>query len=119
MRLPIMGARRGRGAVEGVVVHADRFGNLVTSIRADDAVGDGTIEVRIAGRRLPLVRTYGDLPLGRAGALVGSHGRLEVVVREGSAAERLRARRGAKVVMWRRATSPARRPRSSARSSGG
>ncbi|MBI2217160.1 MAG: SAM-dependent chlorinase/fluorinase [Candidatus Rokubacteria bacterium] len=100
--LPLMGVRRGRGAVEGVVVHVDRFGNLVTSIRADDFVDDGTIEVRIAGGRLPLVGTYGDLRPGRAGALLGSNGRLEIVVREGSAAERLRARRGARVVVWRR-----------------
>ena len=36
-----------------------------------------------------LVTTYGDVKLGEMLALVGSSGRLEIAVREGSAAERL------------------------------
>jgi S-adenosylmethionine hydrolase len=90
------------GGVQGEVVHVDRFGNLVTSIdagvveRLAARAGD-RIRVRIAGRTLPLVRTYGDLVAGGAGALVGSRRRLEVVVRQGSAAARLRVRRGAVV----------------------
>jgi len=37
----------------------------------------------------------------QAGALVGGSGRLEIAVREGSAATRLRARRGTPVVVSR------------------
>lgn len=93
------------GAVAGAVLHVDRFGNLVTSIAAD-AVEDAGPEasIHIAGRRLPLVGTYADLPRGAAGALIGSSNRLEVAVREGSAAAMLKARRGTPVALSSRTT---------------
>ena len=69
------------------------------------ARGADVLTVRIAGRRMPVVRTYGDLPIGGAGALAGSHGRLEVAVREGSAAARFRVRRGTTVRLSRSTTS--------------
>jgi S-adenosylmethionine hydrolase len=91
--------------IEGQVIRIDRFGNLITSIAADAVdrlSSDGVdLTVTIGGRRMPLVRTYGDLGEGRAGALVGSHGRLEVVVRQASAAARLRAGRGTRVRLSR------------------
>jgi S-adenosylmethionine hydrolase len=59
---------------------------------------------------VPLAGTYADLPAGRPGAVVGSGGRLEIAVREGSAAAVLRARRGTAVVVSRTA-STTRRPR--------
>jgi S-adenosylmethionine hydrolase len=101
-RIPWRTVRGSTGAIAGAVVHVDRFGNLVTSIRADslDAVG-ATPRIRLAGRSVPLVGTYGDLERGQAGALVGSSGRLEVAVREGSAAARFKARRGTPVVVSR------------------
>ena len=100
VRLPWDAARRSGEAMVGAVVHVDRFGNLITTIHeADLATLGPDVEVRIAGRRLPVVGTYGDLRPGRAGALVGSGGRLEIAVREGSAASRLRARRGAPVTV--------------------
>lgn len=90
------------GAVAGAVLHVDRFGNLVTSIRAEtlDEVG-GSVRIRLGGRALPLVGTYGELEAGQAGALVGSSGRIEIAVREGSAAARFKARRGTPVVVSR------------------
>ena len=101
------------GGVGGAVVHIDRFGNLVTSIPADALalLGSG-VAVRVAGRTLPLVRTYGDLGRGDAGALVGSRNRLEIAVHAGSAATVLRARRGTRVVVsraWSAAAPRARR----------
>ncbi|MBI3824668.1 MAG: SAM-dependent chlorinase/fluorinase [Candidatus Rokubacteria bacterium] len=99
--------------VAGVVLHADRFGNLITSVGAATLARLGTpLEIAIAGRRLPLVGTYGDLARGRLGGLVGSRERLEIVVREGSAAAALRARRGTRVLVSR-TISRARRSRSS------
>ena len=97
------------GAVAGAVVHTDRFGNLITSIHARSVEPlDADVIVRIGGRDVPLAGTYADLPAGRPGALVGSGGRLEIAVREGSAAAVLRARRGTPVVVSRTAS---RRPR--------
>ena len=90
------------GAVAGAVLHVDRFGNLVTSIRAESLADIGrSARIRLGGRPLPLVGTYGDLGEGQAGALVGSSGRLEIAVREGSAAARFKARRGTPVVVSR------------------
>lgn len=99
------------GAVAGAVVHADRFGNLITSIHARSVEPlDADVLIRVGGREVPLAGTYADLPAGRPGALVGSGGRLEIAVREGSAAAVLRARRGTPVVVSR-STSDSRRPR--------
>lgn len=92
--------RAGARGLEGAVIHVDRFGNLITSVRASAlaALGRPAV-VRVARRALPLVETYGDLRRGRAGALVGSSGRLELAVREGSAARLLGVGRGARVLV--------------------
>jgi S-adenosyl-L-methionine hydrolase (adenosine-forming) len=100
------------GAVAGAVVHADRFGNLITSVHARSIEPvDADLVVRVGGREVPLVGTYGDLSVGRPGALIGSSGRLEIAVREGSAATLLRARRGTPVVVSRPSTRRTRRRR--------
>ncbi|OLD37728.1 MAG: hypothetical protein AUI57_09860 [Candidatus Rokubacteria bacterium 13_1_40CM_2_68_8] len=99
------------GRVGGAVVHVDRFGNLVTSIEGDMVASLGSgVAVRVRGRVLPLVRTYGELARGSAGGLVGSRNRLEIAVNAGSAATMLRARRGTAVVVSR-TSSPAARKR--------
>ena len=102
VRLAWPDMRVSEGRVGGAVVHVDRFGNLVTSIHADAiaALGSG-VAIRVAGKSLPLVRTYGDLGRGDPGALVGSTNRLEIAVNAGSAARTLRAGRGTPVVVSR------------------
>jgi hypothetical protein len=102
--------RVSQGRVGGAVVHVDRFGNLVTSIHADAiaSLGPG-VTVRVAGKSLPLVRTYGDLGRNDLGALVGSGNRLEIAVNAGSAARALRAGLGTAVVVSRTSSSTARR----------
>jgi len=95
------------GAVAGAVVHTDRFGNLITSIHARSVEPlDASVVIRVGGREVPLAGTYADLPEGRPGALVGSGGRLEIAVREGSAATLLRALRGTPVVVSRTTSDP-------------
>jgi S-adenosylmethionine hydrolase len=51
-------------------------------------------EVEVAGRRARFVRTYGEASRGELVALVGSGGRVEVAVREGSAAQQVGGGRG-------------------------
>jgi hypothetical protein len=100
--LPWAEARAVADGYAGTVIHVDRFGNLVTSISAAQVAavtGDGQAAVKVAGHLLPLVGTFADLPPGGAGALVGSRNRLEVVVRDGSAATRLRAHRETPVLL--------------------
>jgi hypothetical protein len=88
------------GGVDGEVLAADRFGNLVTSIRERDiaAAGPGPVRgVFVAGRPVRWVRTFGEGAPGELLAMLGSGGRLEVAVREGSAAAGLGRFRGLKV----------------------
>src|SRR5262245_39758836 len=110
VRLTWREARVSAGSVTGAVIHVDRFGNLITSIHAEllGSLGAGA-EVKIAGKALALVGTYGDLRQGVPGALVGSGKRLEIAVREGNAAHRLRARRGTRVVVSRSSSKARRR----------
>jgi len=109
IRLRGFDARRSHGALEGQVLRVDRFGNLVTSITRSDleatfaGVPFETLDVRVGGRLVDEVaRTYGEARRGPAFCLVGSGGRLEVAVRDGSAAAALRLGRGAEVTVARR-----------------
>jgi S-adenosyl-L-methionine hydrolase (adenosine-forming) len=90
-------ADRSAGQVRGVTLSVDPFGNLLTSIREADLAG---AEVRVAlcdGRPARWVRTFADGQPGELLALVGSSGRVEVAVREGSAAAHLHRWRGVEV----------------------
>jgi S-adenosylmethionine hydrolase len=90
-RLALPAPRRTAAGYTGEIVHCDRFGNLVTNITAAEvsALGGG-IRVEIAGNVIGRVsRTYADSATGHLVALVGSGGRLEIAVRDGSARERL------------------------------
>ena len=90
----------GEGRVVGAVWFADRFGNLVTNVRAEDlevaGIGHGTARVGTAGD-IPVVGTYADVGRGELCAVCGSLGFLECSVREGSAATLLAAGRGVPV----------------------
>ena len=88
------------GAIEGETLAADPFGNLVTSIRAEHLGPPGASGVRRAvvdGRLARWVNTFGEGAPGELLALVGSGGRVEVAVREGSAARELGGARGRRV----------------------
>jgi len=86
-----------RRSVSGVVIHVDRFGNLMTSITAADlrsiagSRAHGSVVVEVGRRKLSggLARTYGERPPGTLLALIGSSGRLEIACRDGSAASLL------------------------------
>jgi S-adenosylmethionine hydrolase len=97
LRLPWPRATRDRELVRGEVLTADPFGNLLTSVRAADLPRE-VASVEVAGRAARWVRTFGEGTPGELLALVGSSGRLEIAVREGSAARALAAPRGAAVV---------------------
>jgi S-adenosylmethionine hydrolase len=95
--LPWPAARRTPAGVAGEVIHVDRFGNLITSIRAGDLPLDPVVQV--AGRSAPVAHAYGSAAAGQLIGLVGSSGRLEVAVTEGSAALVLGVDRGAPVAV--------------------
>ena len=84
--------------MSGEVLHVDRFGNAVTNLPGGEQVR-GTVVVELPGDpvRIPVRRTYGDADPGGLVAVTGSTGRLEVALRDGSAARRLGLGAGAKV----------------------
>jgi hypothetical protein len=92
--------RKGKGRIEGEIVHVDIFGNAITSIRREDLRGAAlkTVLVRPLTVR-GLSRTYADVAPGRALALIGSSGHLEIAVNQGSAARHGRLRVGDPVVV--------------------
>ncbi len=91
---PVVARRAGR--LEGVVIHVDAFGNLITSLGAEHVPADAPIEVEGTGGvfHLALARTFSDVPSGALVAYFGSGGQLEIARRNGSAAQHVGAERG-------------------------
>ncbi len=104
IRLRLPAPRPVAGGLDGEVVHVDRFGNCTTSIRATDLTDHDPdrLRVAIAGVEIQgLVRTYTEGRAGEPIALIGSGGRLEVALRDGSVADHLAVARATPVmVRW-------------------
>ncbi len=98
VRLPWPRADVSPGAVRGVTLAADSFGNVLTSIRDTDLpAGAAVARVEAGGREARWVRTFGEGRSGELLALLGSGGRVELAVREASAAALLGRTRGLEV----------------------
>jgi S-adenosylmethionine hydrolase len=99
IRLPFPEASVRGGEVQGEVLAADPFGNLVTSIRERDleSAGGSVRAVSVDGRPARWVRTFGEASRGDLVAMIGSRGRVEIAVCEGSAASVVGRARGARV----------------------
>lgn len=114
---PVVCRFRPPGHLQGQVLYADRFGNVLTSLgtfrplKADVWLfrpwqGEGE-ERRLrfralelpSGRTLSWVRTFGDLPEGQPGFLVGSTGLIEIVVNRASAQDLLGLERGQPLIL--------------------
>ena len=92
--------RRRRVARTGCVVWVDRFGNLVTDI--ERATLSGPLSGEVGRHRIThLHRTYADAAPGEPFFLWGSGDRLEVSVKEASAAAHLGVQTGCRVRVWR------------------
>lgn len=92
------------GGLEGEVLTIDRFGNLITSISESDLLAGGRNVARVVCGNMAvgaLATTYADARAGDPVALIGSHGLLEIAVRNGSAVARLGCAVGSPVaVHW-------------------
>jgi S-adenosylmethionine hydrolase len=85
------------GGIKGQILHVDRFGNLVTNVLPQMLPAD-EVTIHIAGHTVSgPQRAYAGAAGGELLALVGSHGYVEVAVRNGSAAQVLGVGRGAEV----------------------
>lgn len=92
-------------SLEGCVVRIDRFGNVITNIRARqlDQIPPERLRVTFGHGRLGelvgLKRCYADVARGNAVALVGSRGFLEIAIRDGDAAQRFDIREGSSITV--------------------
>jgi len=85
LRLPDAWASKVGEAWRAQALHCDHFGNVISNlpIRALARIKQAN------GMRVRTVETYEDAPPNELVALVGSSGRIEFALREGSAATRL------------------------------
>jgi len=90
---------RRAGELHGMVITTDHFGNLITNIAAAELATFRRPEVRAAGHRIALARTYGEVAPGELLALVNSFDVLEIAVAEQNAAAQLGLGRGGPVVV--------------------
>ncbi len=89
---PVPGIVSEAGAFIGNVLTVDHFGNLVTSLRASEVLPApfSPFRLQIAGQTLRSVLTFAEAEPDELVALVGSFDSIEVALRDGSAARRLR-----------------------------
>ncbi len=82
------------GLSTGAIIHIDRFGNLITNLPATLLERGRAARVRCGKRRARVVSSYSEGRVRELVALTGSHGYVELAVRDGSAARQIRAARG-------------------------
>jgi S-adenosylmethionine hydrolase len=85
-------ARWVQDEIVGMVIHIDRFGNVVTNIGEElfQERDRAQIVVQARGAKVRGIKNaYAAVERGQLLALIGSNGRLELAIREGSAAVRL------------------------------
>ena len=90
-----------RGIIKGVVLHVDRFGNLISNIPEvlfGELVGRRMHEISIGGEVLGDIKgSYSEVEEEQALALFGSSGYLEISVRGQDAREKLKLNKGSEV----------------------
>ncbi len=92
------------GALRGVLVAADRFGNVATSIdrrSLDTFAAGGAVRLLLGDQALRLVDTSAEIAEGEVAALFGSAGFLEIAARAAPALGRPGVRTGAPIEVHR------------------
>ncbi len=99
VRLDVEPVRRVGNRTTGPVVSIDHFGNCRTLIRPEHLpAAPERVVVRCSAARIRgIVPAFGAVPPGRTLAVFGSHGGLEIAVREGNAARAWEISRGTPV----------------------
>ena len=95
MRLPDAWASKVGEAWRAIALHCDRFGNVISNLPLRALARIKAVN----GMRLRTVETYDEAQPNELVALVGSSGRIEFALREGSAADRLHAAPGETLVV--------------------
>lgn len=102
--LPLPEPERSATGIHGVVLHVDRFGNLITNVPVAwlRSLPDAAAQASVTANGVmvgTVLRTYSDVEPGQPLALVGSLGLLEIAIRDGHAARRLEMGRGTSVTV--------------------
>lgn len=79
------------------VVYVDRFGNLMTGLRATEI--DTRVTISVNGETARHARTYSDVPKGRLFWYENSNGLVEVALNQGRADDALAARIGTPIIL--------------------
>jgi S-adenosylmethionine hydrolase len=92
------------GALKGVVLRADAFGNLITNFRSEDlpesALASGGIKFQVGNQSVTrLVETFAQGNNGEAIAYLGSSGYIEIGINKGNASRTLSLGRGTPVTL--------------------
>ncbi len=86
--------------IKCLVLHIDRFGNVVTNIRKDELERLNPREFFFGDVRMPLVERYEDAEIGEPLSIVGSFDTLELSVREGNFSEKYNVQHGRLKLGW-------------------
>ncbi len=100
--IPLPKPTHENGNINGEVIYADQYGNLMININEDHLAGlpAESMTLSVSGITIEgLKQTYGDVRIGELVFYIGSTGYLEVARREGNARHYLGAPRGAHVVL--------------------
>lgn len=91
------------GAVAGTVIYVDRYGNLVTDIRADSIAGLGPqVEATIKGHLIRGIKiSYSYCEPKAPSLIIGSTGLLEIAIDSEDASKALRVEAGEMVIVRR------------------
>jgi len=90
--------------IQGIVLRADHFGNLITNVTAEDVpdlvASSGKVKISVGnGQITNVVETFAQGAAGEAVGLIGSSGYLEISVNRGNASRTLGVGRGAEVIV--------------------
>lgn len=85
-------------AIDGEVVHVDRYGNAITNIPVELLARHPHLNiVDLMGRAIPTLDCYAAVAVGEPVAVPGSTGYLEVVINQGNAARTFGLSRGSSI----------------------
>jgi len=97
VRSPVPRPTRERRGWRGAVVLLDRYGNAFTNLGPKQIGAASNPVIVVKSLRLPLRRTYRDVPAGSPLALVNSFDAIEIAVAQGDAGAQLELRPGTPV----------------------
>lgn len=103
----LFGARRIPGGISGKYVCHDSFGNIITSIEGEEfrklfrEKEKVSVQIGDMYQVLEFRGTYGDVERGKPLILIGSHGNVEIAIREGSASGYFGQHRGSEILFKR------------------